>query len=123
MASKLRRQLNRHAPKDLPTSKRFCMRCNKTTGFELNLLVGHSECTECGWRFIPTIMRCDMRGKGAISNLTMCPICDGSLRWESVTDEIGTQTCQTCRSCGERFHFREVFDAIEKFKKDKAGVK
>lgn len=33
-------------------SKRYCLKCNRSTKFRYNRNIGHSECTICGWRFV-----------------------------------------------------------------------
>lgn len=35
-----------------PDTKRFCYSCQKKTVFSYNKILGHSECTKCGWRDI-----------------------------------------------------------------------
>lgn len=34
-----------------PTTKRFCLGCQKLTDWQYNKVVGHSRCMECGGMF------------------------------------------------------------------------
>ena len=38
-----------------PNTKRYCKACKKIRTFEYNRTIGHSECSECGWRNIISI--------------------------------------------------------------------
>ena len=39
---------------------RYCGKCDKVTIYNYDRRIGHSVCTECGWRFIPTLSKEDL---------------------------------------------------------------
>jgi len=45
-----------------PKIIKYCGKCEALCLFAYNRLAGHSECTKCGWRFIPTLKVDDFQG-------------------------------------------------------------
>jgi len=35
-----------------PATKRWCMQCERMRTFDYNKTIGHSACSQCGWRKI-----------------------------------------------------------------------
>ena len=45
-----KKQIKQWLAKEIYTSKRFCVNCNKKTKFKFNHIFRHSECSICGFR-------------------------------------------------------------------------
>ena len=62
--TKLERQARKQTkqkPIKLPTSKRYCLSCEKSRMFKLNPIIGHSRCTVCGGSYARRVAPCKDR--------------------------------------------------------------
>lgn len=39
-----------------PKTRRYCAGCDSIQVFQYEPMIGHSTCTRCGWRLVPTTM-------------------------------------------------------------------
>ena len=48
--------------------------------------------------------------------LIACPLCGGKLERRTEKNELGEFDYDECLSCGERFYFADIMDAIDRSK-------